>query len=153
MILVFIQQNQQLEHQPMTKALWIVEAFLRGLHLPVFRKTCQQFDSWDNTAACSRISAEDGWILVSSLRGIGRFEQRWKLVSSHRQKPRHASVESCNAGRLQCNNDRRLKKVFFRTTLSAQEACNVICGTCAFSFMLDSAFSFSRLNRYSKMLH
>lgn len=152
MILVFIQQNQQVEHQPMTKALWIVEAFLRGPHLPVFRKTCQQFDSWENTAACSGISAEDGWILVSSLWGIGRFEQRWKLVSS-----RHASVGSCNAGRLRSSNDGRSKRFIFRNTLSAQEACNVMSIwnmlDSAFSFMLDIALSFSRLSKYSELLH
>lgn len=149
MILVFIQQNQQVEHQPMTKALWIVEAFLRGPHLPVFGKTCQQFDSWENTAACSGIS---GWILVSSLWGIGRFEQRWKLVSSC-----HASVDSCNAGHLWSSNDGRSKRFISRNTLAAQEACNVMSIwnmlDCAFSFMLDVALSFSGLNKYSEMLH
>lgn len=50
------------------------------------KKTCQEFDSWENTTHCLRISVEAAWIPVSSCLGIRGFRRRWKPVSSDTHK-------------------------------------------------------------------
>lgn len=60
-------------------------------------KTCQAFDSWENTTLCSRISVEAGWIPVSSCWGIRGFGWRWKLVSNDTQKQRCVSPNNGDA--------------------------------------------------------